>query len=348
MIMAQHQNGTRDIPHMAIGSEQAMAPSGLDLFNGAELRHLLSFKVVADMRSFSGAADALGYTQSAISQQIASLERALNVKVFERPGGAKPVTLTGAGKVLLRHATAMLDEFVSARADLDALSRGVSGTVHIGACHSVGSQLVPTLMLRASEQIPDIRLNITQSNHDVELLLLLERGELDLVFVDSDSVVGPFESVEILVDPFVMVVSATAIETTFPRPVSLQSITATTPLIGLRDCGSAARLMSLLEARHIPASFAFRCSDNGTVIALAQAGIGAALVPRLVVPRNNDAIFSLPIDPEPPPRSISGVWRSSSDRVPTTDQIVSMISQVAEELGYSGPVDDLAAPPLVS
>src|SRR5437870_5109363 len=77
---------------------------GTDSWLGLELRHLVALKALADEGSFGRAATRLGYTQSAISQQIASLERIVGQRLVERPGGPRPISLTDAGRLLLRHA----------------------------------------------------------------------------------------------------------------------------------------------------------------------------------------------------------------------------------------------------
>ena len=78
-----------------------------DRWLGVELRHFLALEAVSREGSFGKAAQALGYTQSAVSQQIATLERLVGQKLVERPGGPKPVSLTEAGQLLLTHAEAI-------------------------------------------------------------------------------------------------------------------------------------------------------------------------------------------------------------------------------------------------
>ena len=78
-----------------------------DHWLGVELRHFLALEAVAREGSFGRAAKALGYTQSAVSQQIAALERIVGQRLVERPGGPKPVSLTEAGRLLLTHADAI-------------------------------------------------------------------------------------------------------------------------------------------------------------------------------------------------------------------------------------------------
>src|SRR5438093_13125884 len=98
-----------------------------DNWLGLELRHLIALKAVADEGSFGRAARHLGYTQSAISQQIASLERIVGQRVLERPGGPKPVSLTEAGTLLLKHSEAISARIQAAQADLGALEAGEAG-----------------------------------------------------------------------------------------------------------------------------------------------------------------------------------------------------------------------------
>src|SRR5271170_5530703 len=99
---------------------------------GVEMRHLAALEAVETEGSFGRAAIKLGYTQSAVSQQIATLERIVGEKLIERPGGPRPVALTEAGRLLLRHARAIVARLQAARADLGALAAGEAGSLHVG------------------------------------------------------------------------------------------------------------------------------------------------------------------------------------------------------------------------
>src|SRR5881394_2843856 len=110
-----------------------------DKWLGVELRHLAALEAVARMRSFGAAARELGYTQSAVSQQIAQLEKVVGHKLFDRPGGPRRVEPTEAGLLLLRHADAIVARLDAARADMAALAEGAGGTLRVGVFQSVGS-----------------------------------------------------------------------------------------------------------------------------------------------------------------------------------------------------------------
>src|SRR4051794_4667419 len=93
-------------------------------FRNVELRYLAALEAVGRTHSFIAAARELGYTQSAISQQIARLEQAVGQRLVERPGGPRPVTLTEAGTLLLRHADAIVAQLDAAQADMAAPGGG--------------------------------------------------------------------------------------------------------------------------------------------------------------------------------------------------------------------------------
>src|SRR5215212_1089970 len=109
---------------------------------GVEVRHLAALEAVARAGSFGRAAESLGYTQSAISQQIQTLERIVGERLLERPGGPRAVTLTEAGALLLRHAESIIARLHAAQADMAALSQGESGALRIGTFQSVGAKVL--------------------------------------------------------------------------------------------------------------------------------------------------------------------------------------------------------------
>src|ERR1700679_4127902 len=98
-----------------IDKRHPVAPE-LDRWLGVELRHFAALDAVETEGSFGRAAVKLGYTQSAISQQIATLERIVGEQLIERPGGSRPVSLTEAGRLLLRHARAIVARLQAAQA----------------------------------------------------------------------------------------------------------------------------------------------------------------------------------------------------------------------------------------
>lgn len=136
---------------------------------------------IAEHGSFTAAAESLGYTQSAVSRQVAALERETGAVLFDR--GPSGVRLTGAGLVLLRHARVVVDEIASARAELDGAPTLGSG-VRVGAFASAGAVLLPRAVRILRDRRPDIRIT-TREGTTPALVRALRAGTLDLAVISS-------------------------------------------------------------------------------------------------------------------------------------------------------------------
>ena len=225
-------------------------------------------------RGPSAAAVALGYTQSAISQQIQTLERLVGERLLERPGGPRAVSLTEAGRLLLRHAEAIVARLQAAQADMAALASGEGGRLRVGTFQSVGARVLPAVMRRFTAAWPHVAIELNESPSDEELVRLVERGELDLAFAMPPLLDGPFEALELLADPYVLLVPAEHDLASLTR-ASLADVGDLT-LIGNRACRSTALAEGELAQRGVGLDVAFRSDDNGTVQGLVGAGFGRA------------------------------------------------------------------------
>ncbi|HEY8646494.1 MAG TPA: LysR family transcriptional regulator [Gaiellaceae bacterium] len=299
-----------------------------DRWLGVELRHLAALEAVSREGSFGRAATALGYTQSAVSQQIATLERIVDEKLVDRPGGPKAVSITEAGRLLLRHAEAIVARIAAAQADLTALRDGEAGTLRVGIYQSIGQRILPELMRRFAAAWPLVDVALTESASDEELLELVERGELDLTFADLPLTEGPFEFVELLRDPWLLVVPADSPLADRPTPPPLREI-ANLDLIGFRQCRSMTQIEAALRR---PIEFVFRSDHNGTVQGLVGAGVGAALLPSLAVDPNDEATRQIELGPNVPPRLIAVAWHRDRHKSPAARAFTELATEVCAEL----------------
>ena len=304
-----------------------------DSWLGVELRHLAALEAVAREGTFGRAAVSLGYTQSAISQQIQTLERLVGERLLERPGGPRAVSLTEAGALLLRHAESIIARLHAAQADMAALSQGQSGALRIGTFQSVGAKVLPNVMRRFLAAWPHVELELTESASDDDLLRLIERGELELAFAMLPTLEGPFESQEILRDPYVLLVPADH-ELGGLERTSIAELGDLT-LIGNRACRSTALAEGELVQRGVTVDVAFRSDDNGTVQGLVGAGFGAALVPLLTVDPNDARVRVLEIEPEIPHRRIALAWHRDRHRSPAARAFAELAAEVCAEVEAS-------------
>lgn len=301
-----------------------------DRWLGVELRHLAALEAVAREGTFGRAAESLGYTQSAVSQQIQTLERLVGERLLERPGGPRAVSLTEAGALLLRHAESIIARLEAAKADMAALAQGHGGRLRVGTFQSVGARVLPAVMRRFSTEWPGVEVELAESASDEELQRLVERGDLELAFAMPPLLEGPFESVELLADPYVLLVPADHDLADAGR-ASLADVGDVT-LIGNRACRSTTLAEGELRQRGVGVDVAFRSDDNGTVQGLVGAGFGVALVPLLTIDRNDELVRVLELEPEIPPRRISLVWHRDRHRSPAARAFADVAREVCAEV----------------
>ncbi|HEY1480294.1 MAG TPA: LysR family transcriptional regulator [Gaiellales bacterium] len=271
---------------------------------GIELRHLVAFDAVVETGSFARAAERLGYTQSAISVQIASLERAAGTRLLVRPGGRKPVVPTDAGERMLRHATRLAAGLQAAEADLTALAEGTANSLRVGTFQSVSISVLPDAVRRLIAERPGVEVRLQEESWGQELLDLTERGRLDLTFAVVPAE-GPFEHVELIRDPYVLLVregSELAARGLVPSLAEIGQL----PLVAYSQ--TTYGIEAVLRARGIEPNIVFRSDESGAVQRLVAAGIGSALVARLSVDREIPGVVMLDASARVPARQIGLVW----------------------------------------
>src|SRR4051794_11447484 len=167
-----------------------------------DVRRLKVLREVAARGSFSAAAESLSYTQSAVSQQIAALERECAAKLLER--GPRGVRLTDAGRALVTHADAILARLDDAQEELAAIAGLRGGRLRIATFQSAGATLVPRAVGEFHRRHPGVELRVKQE--ELEAVDLLMAGEVDLALVmdfeDAPHPAADLDLVKLLDDPY--------------------------------------------------------------------------------------------------------------------------------------------------
>ena len=302
-----------------------------------EFRHLVALDAVASEGTFGRAASRLGYTQSAISQQIASLERIAGEPVFDRPGGPRPVELTPFGEQLLAHGRRLLMQLDGIDNELDRFRHGDLGRLTVGTFQSVSATMLPRVVGRIRHEHPDLDLTVFESDHDDELEQRLASGELDISFLVGDVPTG-FQSAHLLNDPFVLV----ARPGQFPSGAVDLADLAGEPMIGQHENSCQLLNEAGLRSAGIDPSYVFRTNDNGTVAAMVRAGMGVAVLPLLCVEPDDPRTALHQLTPAIPARHISVAWRTGRTISPAARRFIDLAVEVGTEL------DELMAAPLAA
>jgi DNA-binding transcriptional LysR family regulator len=309
MMAAHHQASARFAALSDVGRSSAGSWEPPLRWNGVDLRHLAALQAVAERRSFGRAAKALSVTQSAVSHQIAQLEDRLGVVLIDRrtPGGPD---LTAAGAIVARHAAAVFGHLAATISELDSLASG-SAVVRIGVFPSAGAAILPRLIRLLRTRSPGLSIQLHEEPDDTALLRLLHGGQLELAFVVLPVPDERFTTRELAEDPWCVVVPGggrLASEAT----ITLRSL-ARLPLIGMRR-GSPLQLgESRLQLAGYSPDIVARADDIGTIQGLVAAGLGVALLPRMLLTVRHPGVAICSIVDPVEPRRLGIAWRAGEE-----------------------------------
>jgi DNA-binding transcriptional LysR family regulator len=245
-----------------------------------QLQQLRYFVAVAEIRHFTQAADMVGVSQPSLSKQIHSLEADLGAPLFERSRGN--VTLTAAGEALLPLAIRILADVDTAHREVQDLVGLRRGRVRLGAPPSLCVSLLPRLLRSFHDAHPGVDLHIEEGgSHD--LVRNLCQGELDLaLIVLPDDGTDPGLLAEPLLRESLVVASIDPLPTTDGRlhitDLRDQPLVMFRAGYDLRD----ATMEACRQAGFVP-SFTVEGGEMDAVLSLVEAGLGAAVVPGIVV-----------------------------------------------------------------
>lgn len=300
----------------------------------------MALDAVARHRSFNAAADDLGYTQSAVSQQVVALERVVGTRVFDRGSGPRPVRLTEPGRVLLGHAQAILARVDAASADVTALAQGAVGELRLGTFQSVATRLLPAALARFRDRWPRVDVRLFESGSHDDIDDRLERGALDVAFttppIAREEV---FEYVDVLHDPYLLVVG---VEHPLARAERLEvGDLAGVPLVAYRVCRAHAQVERYLREQGVEPHVVMRAEDNQLLQGLAAHGVGASIMPLLAVDRHRSDTVAIDLRGTLPPRRVGLVWHRDRHQTAATSSFIeiarSLGAELADDIGQQAP-----------
>jgi DNA-binding transcriptional LysR family regulator len=289
-------------------------------------------KEVAYRGSFSAAAQALSYTQSAISQQIAALEAEAGMALLERhPRG---VSLTAAGQTLVSHADGILARLDAADAALSAIAGLRGGRLRMASFPTAGATLMPLAIATFRSSYPEVELTLAEGEPE-EIVPRLRAGELDLALLfefAGEALLQPdMERLELIEDPMYLAL---------PRDHPL----AGRRRLRLEDLKGQSWVQTSLAspcARHVVRSchaagfepvVSFESDDYQTVQGLVAAGVGVALIPELALSVVREDIVIRALSPRPPARQVIAAVSDGARLVPAAQTMLGILEHAAARL----------------
>jgi DNA-binding transcriptional LysR family regulator len=292
-------------------------------FDDLTIRQLRALRAVAEEGSFIGAADILGFSQAAISQQIGGLEKAVGLSLFDRPGGPRPVSLTPAGRVMLKNADAIIDRLSTAEQEITDLASGTAGRLIIGTYQSVSVQLLPELVREMREAAPNIDIHLIEHADNDSLIDDLLGGDIDVTFLTGPIDDSRVDIIELGFDPFVAVLPADGLEARRHRGKTYPtSALMGVAMVGQHDCDCQTSIDRGLHGFGVQPRYVFRSNDNGAMQGMVRAGMGPAVMPLLAVDLADPGVVVKQLDPPLEPRTILLATRHGTTMLPAAEKFV--------------------------
>ncbi|MFD6416855.1 LysR family transcriptional regulator [Streptomyces sp. NPDC060194] len=249
-----------------------------------QFQQLQYFVAVAETRHFTRAAEAVHVAQPSLSQQIRALERELGAELFSRARGN--IALTDAGEALLPLARRILADADTARQEVGEVAQLKRGRVRLGATPSLCTGLLPDVLRHFHDRHPGVRLLIEEGgSHD--LVRGLARGALDLALIvlPLPSPAPALTTLELLHEDLVVVSSPDS-----PAPGRAGTVRVAAlrdhPLVMFRHGYDLRDLtVSACRAAGFEPSFTVEGGEMDAVLGFVRAGLGLAVVPRMVAER---------------------------------------------------------------
>src|SRR5947209_10878419 len=246
-----------------------------------DVRRLRVLCEVSRRGSFSAAAESMGYTQPAISRQIALLERETGTTLLERrPGGTR---LTDAGELLVRHAETILVRLQDAEDELGELLGLQSGRLRMCTLTSAAATIVPLVIVEFRKRLPGVELSVSMADPTV-VLGLLRGGEVDLALTNDDTHfdLPDIEAVHLFDEPMLIALPADH-PLAHRNQVNLSDLAEERWMLGTTAaCPDAGRFIQTCHAAGFDPQIAFHNDDYTAILGFVAAGVGVAPVPEMV------------------------------------------------------------------
>jgi DNA-binding transcriptional LysR family regulator len=293
-----------------------------------DVRRMRVLREVAVHGSFSAAAEALSFTQSAVSQQIAALEREAGTTLVQR--NARGVRLTEAGEAVVRHAEAIMARLAEAEAELEAIAGLRGGRLRMASFESAASTLMPLAIAGFRAKHPAVELSMSMSEPE-ESLPLLRSGELDLVLV-FDSAAPDLDDgihrVHLLEDPLYL-----ALPSDHPlahrRRLRLEDLAGEAWVAGAADCECNRLISRACAMAGYQPRIAFQTDDYTAMQGFVAAGVGVSLIAELGLRTIRDDIVVRDLGRDTPVRQIYAATLAEGYRAPATEAMLDILREVA-------------------
>jgi molybdate transport repressor ModE-like protein len=297
-----------------------------------DVRRMKVLREVAEHGSFSAAAESLSFTQSAVSQQVAALERETGTKLVER--GPRGIRLTEAGRTLVKHTDGIVARLQDAEEELEAIAGLRGGRLRFATFPSAGATLVPHAVAGFRQRHPQVELSMVEAESE-DSLPLLRRGELDFALVfDYDSVPlreADLELTHLIDDPAELVLPSDHPLASRER-VRVQDL-ADEHWVGSCNVACDHMVRIAAEKAGFDPKIVFSTDDHVASQAFVASGVGVAILPQLCLTAVHPGVVVRPMGRQAPVRRIWAATLADAYCSPACEAMLQILSDVAADYG---------------
>jgi DNA-binding transcriptional LysR family regulator len=254
-----------------------------------DTQSLQAFVEVAEVGSFSEAAETLHITQPAVSKRIAGLEQQLDCKLFDRIG--RHIALTEAGKALLPQAQRILQSVTEAQHSIRDLQGSVSGSLSLGISHHIGLHRLPPVLQSFSKQFPEVSLDIDFMDSEQAYDQVLH-GKIELAVVTlAQQQLSPFKQQAIWQDDLLVTVAPD-----HPlhqvEPVELTSLSQFTAILPGLNTYTGQIIKGLFQQHDLKLDVSMATNYLETIKMMVSIGLGWSVLPQTMI---DDTVAALDV-----------------------------------------------------
>src|SRR3954468_13496687 len=293
-------------------------------------QRLRGFREVASRGSFSGAADYLAYSQSAVSQSVAALEAEMGVTLLERDRrGARP---TSAGTALLTHADGILARLDAAEAEVAAIAGIRGGQLAMASFPTAGATIVPLAVAAFRAAHPGVTLTLAEGEPE-EIGPRLRAGEFDLALLFEfdgvgEGLGGGLRRIDLLEDPMYLALPDEHRLADAPR-VRLQDLSGESWVQTSAASPCARHVVRSCHAAGFDPTVSFETDDYQTIQGLVAAGVGVALIPQLALSTVRPDVRVRALDPSSPVRKVFAATPRAAAVTPAVATMLDVLREVS-------------------
>jgi DNA-binding transcriptional LysR family regulator len=297
-----------------------------------DVRRMKVLREVAACGSFSAAAEALSFTQSAVSQQVAALEREAGATLLER--GSRGVRLTDAGRALVAHTDVILARIEDAEEELAALAGLRGGRLRIASFQSAGATLVPRAVKSFHDRHPKVELGMIEAEPE-EAQLRLRSGDIDLALVYDfeplPETLGDDLELTPLIDDCYDAVLAVDHPLAARKKIRLADLAREPWVAASARCGCREITDRACQDAGFDLSVAFEADETMAAQALVAAGVGVTIFPRLALNPLHPGVVARSLGTDAPVRRIWAARPAEGYRSPASEAMLQILQDVAAE-----------------